>query len=470
MLRKCFVLTGVSVLMAVNVAGQEKKADRQVADQPLQSELTRPPLTGQYSPGAQPFGEASAFNSYSPVTGQPFRAEVNARRIETKPDGTKIIYEYHGIAARDSQGRVFREQIASPQIPDVDGSGAAFNAHGVSVVDPLTKIEMKWSDLNKIAYESTPRQFYMTRQPLDRCEMEQTGVAAARNYPNDKNQRSESLGERVIQGILTRGCRVYTVIPAGGNKSSLTITDESWTSPELRITLLRTRRDPTAEDEIIRLDNIVRSEPDAALFQPPSDYRILDPKGEDLPTAAYNAEKSLHPSEFTSPISVEHKNDSLLMKIDNPRPLQVAVDFLRLKYGWKIDYEEPPFISELIDAGDPQWRANHQPAPKSGTLIPAGGKFESEYAEVSAQPTAVDGEKQIMEKIVADYNQSDNPGKFAVRQESANRFAVVGVSVRDKFGKDKIVTPILDTPITIAAEQRSGWDTVALILDEFYKK
>ena len=471
MLKRFLLIFFSAFLLVINIAAQQDKTDRQTADQSLPEELTKPPLDSRYSSGARPFGGAAAFNAYSVIIGQPFRAEVNARSVESEPDGTKIISEYHGIAARDSQGRVFLEQLASPQVRDADGRGAAFNAHAVSVVDPLAKIETKWDDLNKVAYQSTPP-FFTNRQPLDRCEMDQAGITAARNYPNDKMQRSESLGERVIQGISTRGCRVYTVISADQSpeKSSFTIIDESWTSPELRVVLLHIRRNPNGENEITQLDNITRREPDAAIFQPPPDYRVLDPKGKDLPTAALNAEKILHPNEFISPISITHQSDSIVMTIDHPRPLQVAVDFLRLKYGWKIDYEEPPDIAELIEAGNSKWFTTQQIKPRPGTLMMAGGSFQSEYAESLAKPTAADGEKQILEKIVADYNRSGNPGKYAVRQESNNRFAIVGVSLKDKDGQDKDVVPILDTPISIPAERRSGWDTIELILSELSKK
>ncbi len=387
MLKRFVLIFFSAFLLVINIAAQQDKTDRQTADRSLPEELTKPPLDSRYSSGARPFNDAAAFNAYSVIIGQPFRAEVNARLVESKSNGIKIVSEYHGIAARDSQGRVFREQLASPQVPDADGRGAAFNAHAVSVVDPLTKIETKWDDLSKVAYQSAPTQFSTIRQPLDRCEMDQTGYTAARNYPNDKNQRSESLGERVIQGILTRGCRVYTLIPAGSNndKSSFTIIDESWTSPELRVVLLHIRRNPNGEDEITQLDNITRREPDAAIFQPPPDYRVLDPKGKDLPTAALNAEKILHPNEFISPIAITHQGDSIVMTIDSPRPLQVAVDFLRLKYGWKIDYEEPPNIAELIEAGNSKWFKAEQIKPRPGTLMMAGGSFQSEYAESSGE-------------------------------------------------------------------------------------
>jgi hypothetical protein len=60
-------------------------------------------------------------------------------------------------------------------------------------------------------------------------------------------QKSDDLGERTIQGILTRGCRVSTFIPTGAihNDQPLTVTDDSWTSYDMRLTLLKLHQDPS---------------------------------------------------------------------------------------------------------------------------------------------------------------------------------------------------------------------------------
>ena len=50
------------------------------------------------------------------VTGKPFHAEVNARRVQIKPDGSQAVYESHDILARDTDLRVFSEHLASPDL------------------------------------------------------------------------------------------------------------------------------------------------------------------------------------------------------------------------------------------------------------------------------------------------------------------------------------------------------------------
>jgi hypothetical protein len=144
-------------------------------------------------------------------------------------------------------------------------------------------LEFRWDEMTKTVLKMRPlsHQIRAIAEPLDACEREQD---RARSYPNGTTQRSESLGERTIQGILTRGCRVYTFIPgqSNGNNNPRTIIDDSWSSSEMGLSLLRVHHDPSGEDETIQLDNFVLGEPDSAIFQPPADYKVRDPEQEEL--------------------------------------------------------------------------------------------------------------------------------------------------------------------------------------------
>jgi hypothetical protein len=67
-------------------------------------------------------------------------------------------------------------------------------------------------------------------------------------------------------------------IPAGaiGNDRPITISDERWESPELKVLVSSDHHDPRTGDVKYRLTNINRSEPDGVLFTVPSDYTISD--------------------------------------------------------------------------------------------------------------------------------------------------------------------------------------------------
>ncbi len=92
---------------------------------------------------------------------------------------------------------------------------------------------------------------------------------------------SESLGTQTMEGVTVEGHRTTTTIPVGvqGNDRPLVSTNETWTSPDLKVTVLMKNSDPRNGENIMRLTNITVGEPDPALFQPPADYTVVDEKG-----------------------------------------------------------------------------------------------------------------------------------------------------------------------------------------------
>lgn len=89
-----------------------------------------------------------------------------------------------------------------------------------------------------------------------------------------KLPQSNPLGERVIDGIRTVGSALTFQIPAGevGNEQPITVRSEQWFSPELRVVIASTHRDPLAGDTTYRLEQINRAEPDPSLFTVPQEY------------------------------------------------------------------------------------------------------------------------------------------------------------------------------------------------------
>lgn len=92
------------------------------------------------------------------------------------------------------------------------------------------------------------------------------------------NTNTESLGKQMIEGVEAEGKRTVTTIPVGaiGNERPIEIVSESWYSPELQTTVMSKRSDPTSGETTFRLTNIRRGDPDASLFQVPSDYTIKE--------------------------------------------------------------------------------------------------------------------------------------------------------------------------------------------------
>ena len=91
--------------------------------------------------------------------------------------------------------------------------------------------------------------------------------------------RTESLGNRIIEGVSATGSRTVTTIAAGavGNELPIDVVDERWYSTELEVQVYTRHVDPRYGETTYRLVNIVRAEPDAQLFEIPGDYRLDEP-------------------------------------------------------------------------------------------------------------------------------------------------------------------------------------------------
>ncbi len=92
------------------------------------------------------------------------------------------------------------------------------------------------------------------------------------------NSNTESLGKQTIEGVEAEGKRITTTMPAGaiGNERPIEMVTETWYSPELQTTIMSKRSDPRTGETTFRLTNIRRAEPEASLFQVPSDYTIKE--------------------------------------------------------------------------------------------------------------------------------------------------------------------------------------------------
>ena len=313
-LRRFYLLVGVGLagLLAAGVIGAQ----------------TMPPLTSQWSGGAIPSTGGITVSIFPIVTGQPFTAENNSRSVRER-NGRRIVYESHSIVARDSAGRIATRTAESPHVFLPDGGGSVFVPAGGSVGDPIAMATMRWNEggppqLDKVVTKNRiPRDTPLLTepQPLNACERES---GRTRNYPNGQTQQIEELGERTIQNILTRGCRVTTVIPAGSmhNGQPLTITDDWWSSLHFRATLLHIHHDPSGTDEIEQLDNIVLGEPDLSLFQPPPGYTVRDMDAEkekqqrsQITVEPGEAEMLAGPWEANNPFAGESSPIGILLKI-----------------------------------------------------------------------------------------------------------------------------------------------------------
>jgi hypothetical protein len=84
--------------------------------------------------------------------------------------------------------------------------------------------------------------------------------------------KSVALGEKLIGDIKVVGTRMERTERAVGNQKPVTVTLENWFSPELGVMVLTTRRSTIGGESSYQLEQILRAEPDPALFRVPPDY------------------------------------------------------------------------------------------------------------------------------------------------------------------------------------------------------
>lgn len=168
--------------------------------------------------------------------------------------------------------------------------------------------------------------------------------------------------------------------------------------------------------------------------------------------------------QYDSKADVQKTDSVVKVQVRHPRALERIVTAISEEYGWSVDFEDPPYEGslDLVDDTGPNWRAQH-PNAKGVTRI-AGGEFKVEYPEGTAAMGSSSEELRILDSVLAAYHGSGNPGRFALRNEGPDRYAVTGVGIRDTTGSMKTISPILDTPVSIEAVERTSLDTVTAIL------
>jgi hypothetical protein len=98
------------------------------------------------------------------------------------------------------------------------------------------------------------------------------------------NVTTEQLGTKTILGLTATGTRMTRTIPAGqiGNTKPISVVTERWVSSDLQIPLSMTHNDPMMGTMTSTVTSVTRGEPDASLFQVPSDYKIETGKPGDM--------------------------------------------------------------------------------------------------------------------------------------------------------------------------------------------
>ena len=198
------------------------------------------------------------------VRGAPFSAEATTELIQELRDGNRIEQRSTVNIVRDSAGRTRREQSLPPI--------------GPVVLDPEVRMITISDPRQQTLYLIDPQRRTVSRSTVPTGPPRPPGDRSGGRALPPPQRSSEPLGNRQILGLRAEGTRQTMTIPAGvfGNISPIQVVTERWYSPELKIVLESRRSDPRMGDVTYRVTQLLRGEPDAALFEIPSGYTTVD--------------------------------------------------------------------------------------------------------------------------------------------------------------------------------------------------
>ena len=239
------------------------------------------------------------------VKSQPYQAQAVTEVKQTLADGTHITQTTTATVARDSDGRTVRIQKLSTIGPwkSASGSSQANLPTLTTIFDPVAQTHTDYNSDSNIAHvlamPALPAKG--TRVASENFAMITAGpggggpgnvafaykTRALSGEAPAPDAKTESLGDKAIDGIPVTGTKTTNTIPAGtiGNDKDLVITRETWYSPDLKLVVQSTQTDPRFGETTYSLTNVQRSEPDSALFQVPAGYTVekVPVKMEDRP-------------------------------------------------------------------------------------------------------------------------------------------------------------------------------------------
>ncbi len=206
------------------------------------------------------------------VVGAPFTATVEWTSTETKADGTKVFHRRVSRIMRDSAGR---QRFEDGQ-DEADPQAAAVPT--VRLYDPTTRLFASLDATTGVAKISTMGATSAAPLAVPASGNNRGPANEPADITQPKSQSSEGvtrepLQPREIVGLHAEGVRTITAIPAGKDGSpAVTVVDDVWESPLWRMQLLHIHDDPRTGHSEAQVTELVRAEPNEALFHPPNGY------------------------------------------------------------------------------------------------------------------------------------------------------------------------------------------------------
>ena len=205
------------------------------------------------------------------VKNSPFSADlVTTNDHAAGQPGLKT--EFHGKVGRNSQGESYFAMELIRPVPDPT------QPMRVTITNPAALTVTSLDAQSKTAYVSHIPAASLNKAPVLTPENSSpTADGRPAGAVNDTNTETELLGTKEINGLQVVGTRtIHTTPPNGPGDKPFTSTVDTWSSPDLKVIVVSEVQTSNGDHHLTELQNIVRTEPGAALFQVPSDYKIRD--------------------------------------------------------------------------------------------------------------------------------------------------------------------------------------------------
>jgi hypothetical protein len=218
-------------------------------------------------------GEVRAITIHDPVSGSTFMLrpkDKTATKLPGRSLGAHGDKEHVKIMHKDGKAHVVEHNIEGPDGDAGDG--------GEREKIVVKHIERNEGDVSQRVRENVRINVIRNHELAKGAHL---GPLLANAFGDAKwamKATTRELGSRDFDGVKADGKMRSYEIPAGevGNRNPITVSDETWYSPALQVTVYTKHSDPRSGERIYRLANLKRDEPAAALFTVPSDYTVKD--------------------------------------------------------------------------------------------------------------------------------------------------------------------------------------------------
>jgi len=248
------ILVAVLWLAAVPLCGQETTD-------------VAPPLSARF-PAAWYPPDNDVTSTMAPVKGAPYEARMI---MNDGQPGIPVAQE--PLYARDSAGRTRTEttQIRLGQ------DGKPVKVHEVEVSDVVSHCMFHWVEpcVDKSVPTATvscmPRTLHYNSQPMWASVV---SMKAAEEHPSStETDRNEPLGVRTFDGMRAVGVRHTRILQPTTPENAQTTVTELWVSTEMKEVVAMYQDFPGGFR--MELRDIKLREPDAGMFYPPANYKII---------------------------------------------------------------------------------------------------------------------------------------------------------------------------------------------------